>query len=498
MTTATQTESIVNFQNLLLSVEKPRMYSLPKHIDSDITNLTSEYINGKYANKISKRDKNDLITWIGAKIQMERQGGKDKVETAMREIERQRRMVLELDAKIQVLNEKLMAVMPDNLRVYNRGNQEDDIGFSQIELLERNVGIVSEKVEAYIEERTRCMETLNVAEGGQKSLDWLLRQQWQDLSRQQESVKETEEKFHRELSLLKNQIDDFKKYQQHKEQRERNHHHQQHQQPKDSSNVPQQYQLCKENQRVVTIHIQHGAATHENNMKVAPQSNQNDPKTGERRIPSLTQRGSSKDSMQSLKRHDSKESLHRRENSKHSLKHQDSKDSLHRREHSVVHQDSKGSLSKTDKTAQSKTAQADVDRNNNSRQGSPQKSSQVHVNKVVFTKPVKVKDVHHHAPARGLSKLPPVMEKQNEAIKQAHAARQGTGPKAHGAVLQCLRCHRLYTLKDNHKMACHFHPRGKLKIERYDSEGRLERVEYVWECCKQRGDAAPCCHGEHV
>ncbi len=77
-----------------------------------------------------------------------------------------------------------------------------------------------------------------------------------------------------------------------------------------------------------------------------------------------------------------------------------------------------------------------------------------------------------------------------------HDSSPRTSPKSNSH--RCLRCHKLYNLRDNHKMACRFHPKGKRKLERYDARGRLTMVTYIWECCMQRPEAPGCSTGEHI
>ena len=67
-----------------------------------------------------------------------------------------------------------------------------------------------------------------------------------------------------------------------------------------------------------------------------------------------------------------------------------------------------------------------------------------------------------------------------------------------GKVSKCLRCQKLFTLNDNHKKACCFHPRTKERVEEYNSKGKLQRVTYVWQCCQQGIDSQGCIYGQHL
>lgn len=67
-----------------------------------------------------------------------------------------------------------------------------------------------------------------------------------------------------------------------------------------------------------------------------------------------------------------------------------------------------------------------------------------------------------------------------------------------GQVTKCLRCNKLFTLNDNHKKACCYHPKGKERIEQYSDRGKLVKVTYVWKCCMSGPDNAGCSYGQHV
>ncbi|CAH1774680.1 unnamed protein product [Owenia fusiformis] len=62
----------------------------------------------------------------------------------------------------------------------------------------------------------------------------------------------------------------------------------------------------------------------------------------------------------------------------------------------------------------------------------------------------------------------------------------------------CLRCHKLYNEKDNHKKACRCHPKGKERMEKYDSQGKLVAVNWVWQCCQQLEPTRGCSFGLHL
>ena len=67
-----------------------------------------------------------------------------------------------------------------------------------------------------------------------------------------------------------------------------------------------------------------------------------------------------------------------------------------------------------------------------------------------------------------------------------------------GQVSKCLRCQKLFTATDNHKLACCYHGKGKERMEVYSDGGQLVRVHYVWKCCNQQAESDGCCYGHHV
>lgn len=87
---------------------------------------------------------------------------------------------------------------------------------------------------------------------------------------------------------------------------------------------------------------------------------------------------------------------------------------------------------------------------------------------------------------------------QTHSTKPVLWRRTGDSKGIYNVGNRCLRCHKLYGAKDNHRMACRYHPKGKRKIEKYDARGRLSMVTYIWECCMQRPEATGCSTGEHV
>ncbi|XP_052763432.1 uncharacterized protein LOC128205660 isoform X1 [Mya arenaria] len=75
---------------------------------------------------------------------------------------------------------------------------------------------------------------------------------------------------------------------------------------------------------------------------------------------------------------------------------------------------------------------------------------------------------------------------------------KGKNFKPVGQVTKCLRCNKLFTLNDNHKKSCNYHPKGKERIEQYSDRGKLVKVTYVWKCCMMGPDNPGCTYGQHV
>lgn len=63
---------------------------------------------------------------------------------------------------------------------------------------------------------------------------------------------------------------------------------------------------------------------------------------------------------------------------------------------------------------------------------------------------------------------------------------------------KCLRCNRTYKVKSNHRKACRYHPKPKKTVEKYDSGGKLVKMVHVWGCCNGKPDSIGCEVGQHV
>ena len=95
--------------------------------------------------------------------------------------------------------------------------------------------------------------------------------------------------------------------------------------------------------------------------------------------------------------------------------------------------------------------------------------------------------------------LPAVYRSPDVVMLKAHLRKRQAAPVgASNSTTRCLRCHKLYKVRDNHRKACRYHARGKRKIEKYDNNGKLVTVTYLWECCLQATDAHGCSTGEHI
>ena len=66
------------------------------------------------------------------------------------------------------------------------------------------------------------------------------------------------------------------------------------------------------------------------------------------------------------------------------------------------------------------------------------------------------------------------------------------------SVSQCLRCQTLFKPSENNHKACRFHHKGREIKEKFDINGRIEKVVYKWACCKKNLESPGCCFGYHV
>ena len=93
-------------------------------------------------------------------------------------------------------------------------------------------------------------------------------------------------------------------------------------------------------------------------------------------------------------------------------------------------------------------------------------------------------------------------EPKHRKSNKSRTARDGedttSGSSVSSVGMRCLRCDITYSSKDNSKVSCRYHPKGKQKIEKYDPSGKLLKVSIIWECCMQGEGAGGCSVGEHI
>ena len=72
------------------------------------------------------------------------------------------------------------------------------------------------------------------------------------------------------------------------------------------------------------------------------------------------------------------------------------------------------------------------------------------------------------------------------------------GMLSYSGTAKCLRCNKLYKTKENTDSSCTFHSKSKIKFEKYDSGGKLQRVVQLWQCCMQSSEHLGCHTGQHI
>jgi len=99
--------------------------------------------------------------------------------------------------------------------------------------------------------------------------------------------------------------------------------------------------------------------------------------------------------------------------------------------------------------------------------------------------------------SRSSKSNPPTFRSLVHSIDEMRV-KQSMRVKGGQKVSKCLRCQKLFTLNDNHKKSCCYHPRSKERVEEYTNKGRLTRVTYLWQCCQQGVESQGCCYGQHI
>ena len=65
-------------------------------------------------------------------------------------------------------------------------------------------------------------------------------------------------------------------------------------------------------------------------------------------------------------------------------------------------------------------------------------------------------------------------------------------------VAQCIRCQKLFKPCENTYKSCQYHHKGREIIEKFQENGKLEKVVYKWSCCKKSLESPGCCFGFHI
>lgn len=112
----------------------------------------------------------------------------------------------------------------------------------------------------------------------------------------------------------------------------------------------------------------------------------------------------------------------------------------------------------------------------------------------------KAKEKRREALMRSHNQLetPPTFRSLMKTLDEVKKNKTARNFKPVGQVTKCLRCNKLFTLNDNHKKSCNYHPKGKERIEQYSDRGKLVKVSYVWKCCMMGPEHPGCCYGQHV
>lgn len=83
---------------------------------------------------------------------------------------------------------------------------------------------------------------------------------------------------------------------------------------------------------------------------------------------------------------------------------------------------------------------------------------------------------------------PPHLQQQQQQQQQRGKIKQGE---------TCFRCKSIYRVKENQKLSCCYHPKGKKRVERLDETGKLIKNVFIWQCCNRSLESAGCTFGLH-
>ena len=183
-------------------------------MDEDVTNKANTFITGLFgADALGDEKRASLTSWIGALIQQERQGWMKKIQMSLKEVEKERKLALDVHSRIHALNNKFEPFLID-IRLFREASMyyatDTDAKVSHIDQLEKNLRALFETLAFLQEERLQCMSALNVDDES-TNIAHVISRRVSRLEGQNkqltENLKDTENRLEREIKNLQETLD---------------------------------------------------------------------------------------------------------------------------------------------------------------------------------------------------------------------------------------------------------------------------------------------------
>lgn len=482
----------------LLSATSQQWSSL--RTDDDIQKAVSEFLDVESSKHQEQSFKNSIVEishWLGAMIQQEREGWAYKVRMAMQEIESHRREALKIQGVLNQCTEQLHVISEccnlDKDRLLKIADKEPKYA------LPLYIECLTDLINSLVEDRIQCLHLLRKKETDATSLCEMLKEHLhkehkitqQSFSSLSQKVIDLEAENLKLKKLLMRKSDEMERFQKHRQTQD-----EYSEKPAVFEKKPK-YSNLPPIERSSPSSMQTGSSPVSNNDSVIPLSEE---KLHKLRHSAKKLENSLQDALSQLDTY--------RKGSQGSIKYSHAsmistnfklKPLLPNGEEDTSENDQFVTWAQNKMEVSGKTRESPREKT--------VKSSQDQIREVrKRPKQILYSDSRMRQEERESHRVERIYPNDSQKactfrslVRSLDEMRQRKISKAKGGkVSKCLRCQKLFTLNDNHKKACCYHPRTKERVEEYNSKGKLQRVTYVWQCCQQGIDNQGCIYGQHI
>jgi hypothetical protein len=480
-------------------------------MERDLVQQAESFLQNTFQDKLTAEELASLENWLSVQLEKERQGWKKQLQMSMKEIEKERRLAMDVHECVQRLNVRIKDKM--NARGLERTHSiyygdDKDAKTSQIDTLEKNVGCILDTLEHNKQELRTALEYCNKEASGVSLLEAIqakihLYEQQVDYAMQ--ASRETEEKLLSEIHNLNNNITHIHNTL-HQDQKR----HAQEtlalqeiismQKDKLENRVDAHRRIGMSDKEVQTNRREMGG-TRECCIQVEVPQPFNSARMNPNPYIEQSDAGDYPQPITAIV-------LHQYESStKHGTDPPDHTPATSSKSGKHIYSRYSNKYSKKEAANSEESKQAIEDLKKQvvgfaEKLEKAKREMEIYQHQMALIKASKSGSKSHTKEAGpgqkaatdclcGVKKnILPSIDEVESPISPSQKLTKYTG--------KCLRCHKVYKIKDNHRLACNYHPKAKQTVEKYDTDGKLLRITYLWECCLQRSEAPGCCTGAHV